>query len=34
MYTVKLAVCSEIRSKYSKLSENRVEFLNVEPGCT
>jgi hypothetical protein len=33
-YTAKAAVCSEIRTKHSKLSEYRVEFLNVKTGGT
>ena len=28
----KVAVCSEIRTKYSTQSEHHVEFLNVKPG--
>ena len=31
MYTAKLAVCSEIRTKHSKYSEHYVEFFNVKP---
>jgi len=27
-----VAVCSEIRTQYSKQSEHHVEFLNVKPG--
>jgi hypothetical protein len=34
MYTANVAVSSEIRTKYSKQSEHRVEFLNIEPGGT
>jgi len=34
MYTAKVAVCSEIRTKHSTQSENKVEFLNVKPGGT
>jgi len=30
MYTVKIAVCSEIRIKHSTQSEHHVEFLNVK----
>ena len=30
----KVAVCSDIRTKYSMQSENRVEILNVKPGGT
>ena len=33
-YKAKVAVCSEIRTKYSKQSEHHVEFLNVKPGGT
>jgi len=33
-YTAKAAVCSQIRTKYSKQSEHHVEFLNVKPGGT
>jgi len=33
-YTVKVAVCSEIRTKHSMQSEHRVEFFNVKPGGT
>ena len=32
MYTVKIAVCSEIHTKHSNQSEHHVEFLNVKPG--
>ena len=31
MYKAKVAVCSEIHTKHSKLSEHRVEILNVKP---
>ena len=31
-YIVKVAVCSEIRTKHSTQSEYLVEFLNVKPG--
>jgi len=34
MCTAKVAVCSEIRIKYSKQSEHRVELLNFKPGGT
>jgi hypothetical protein len=34
MYKVKLAVCSDIRTKQSSQSERHVEFLNVKPGGT
>jgi hypothetical protein len=34
MYKVKVAVCSEIRTKHSTQSEHHVEFLNVTPGGT
>jgi hypothetical protein len=30
MYKAKVAVCSKIRTKRSKQSENHVEFLNVK----
>jgi hypothetical protein len=33
-YVAKAAVCSEIRTKHSKQSEHRVEFLNVKTGGT
>jgi hypothetical protein len=31
-YRATAFVCSEIRTKHSKQSEYRVEFLNVKPG--
>jgi len=31
MYTAKVAVCSEIRTKHSKQSEHHVEFFSVNP---
>ena len=31
MYKAKVAVCSEIHTKHSKLRERHVEFLNVKP---
>ena len=34
MYKAKAAVCSEIRTKHSTQSENRVELLNAKPGGT
>ena len=34
MYTAKVAVCSEVRTKPSPQSEHHVEFLNVKPGGT
>ena len=34
MYKAKVAVCSEIRTEHSTLSERHVEFLNVQPGGT
>ena len=34
MYTAKVAVCSDIRTKHSTQSERHVEFLNVKPGGT
>ena len=34
MYKAKVAVCSDIHTKHSTLSERHVEFLNVKPGGT
>jgi hypothetical protein len=34
MYKEKVAVYSEIRTKYSTQSEHHVEFLNIKPGGT
>jgi len=34
MYTAKVAVCSEIRTKHSGKSEHHVQFFNVKPGGT
>jgi hypothetical protein len=34
MYKANVAVCYEIRTKHSTLSEHRVEFLNVKAGGT
>jgi hypothetical protein len=34
IYKAKVAVCSEIRTKHSKQSEQHVKFLNVETGGT
>jgi hypothetical protein len=31
MYTAKVAVCPEIRTKHSAQSEHHVEFFNVNP---
>ena len=31
MYTTKVAVCSDIRTKHSTQSERHVELLNVKP---
>ena len=31
---VKVAVCSDIRTKHSMHSEHHAEFLNVKPGGT
>ena len=31
IYKAKVAVCSDIRTKHSTLSEHHVEFLNVKP---
>ena len=31
IYNAKVAVCFEIRTKYSTQSENHVEFLNINP---
>jgi hypothetical protein len=33
-YKVNVAVCFEIRTKYSTQSERHVEFLNAKPGGT
>ena len=33
-YKAKVAVCSEIRTKHSKQSENHVEFFNIKPSGT
>ena len=33
-YDAKVTVCSEIRTKESRQSEQHVEFLNVKPGGT
>jgi hypothetical protein len=33
-YKPKVAVSSEIRTKYSTQSEGHVEFFNVKPGGT
>ena len=34
LYKAKVAVCSEIRTKYSTQSERHVEFLNFKPAGT
>ena len=34
MYKAKVAVCSDIRTKHTTLSERHVEFLNFKPGAT
>jgi hypothetical protein len=34
MYTAKVAVCSQVRTKHSTQSEHHVEFLNVKLGGT
>jgi hypothetical protein len=34
MYNVKVAVCSEIRTKHSQQSKKHVELLNVNAGGT
>ena len=34
MYKVKVAVCSEIRTKHWTQDEYCVEFFNVKPGGT
>jgi hypothetical protein len=34
MYTVRAAVCSEIRTKDSTQGEHHVEFLNIKPRGT
>jgi hypothetical protein len=31
MYKAEVAVCSEIRTKYSTQSEHHVEFFNIKP---
>jgi hypothetical protein len=33
-YTAKAAICSEIRTKRSKQSEDHVEFFIINPGGT
>jgi len=33
-YKAKVAVCSEIPTKFSTHSEHHVEFLNIKPGGT
>ena len=33
-YKAKVAVCSDIRTKYSMQSERQVKFLNIKPGGT
>jgi len=33
-YKAKVAVCSQIRTKYSERSEHHLELLNVKPGGT
>jgi hypothetical protein len=32
MYQAEAAVCTEIRTKHTRQSEHRVEFLIVKPG--
>ena len=34
MYKAKVALCAEIRTKYSNQSEHNVELLDVKPGGT
>ena len=34
LYKVKVAACSDIRTKHSTQSESHLEFLNVKPGGT
>jgi len=34
MYKAKVAVCPEIRTKYSTQSEHHVKFFNIELGGT
>jgi len=34
MYTEKVAICSEIRTKHSTQSEHHVEFFNFKPSGT
>ena len=31
IYTAKVAICSEIRTKHSKQNDNHVEFFIVKP---
>ena len=31
IYNAKVAVCFEIRTKYSTQSENHIEFFNINP---
>jgi hypothetical protein len=33
-YTAEVAVCSEIRTKHLRQSEDHVEFLKFKPGGT
>ena len=33
-YKVKVAVCSDIRTKHSTQSKRHVQFFNVKPGGT
>ena len=34
LYKANFSVCSDIRTKHSKQSEDHVEFLNIKPGGT
>jgi len=34
MYTVKVAVCSEIRTDHTKQGGHHAQFVNVKPGGT
>jgi len=34
VYTAKIALCPEIRTRHTTQSERQVEFLNVKPGHT
>ena len=34
IYKAQVAVCSDIRTKHTALSEHLVDFLNIKPGDT